>query len=524
MEASGLVWTYPRPEPPIFSEGGAESYDRRLTSGIQWGDPAQRLKEAFLRARAPVWPSLELLPARHAKGKAVADLIGFRDALRLIEESIRRRPPMVDVSVIAIFLDMAFAEEWLGDVPGAIAAYDQAIQCCKNVVGKFPVPDQVESFLATLYLNKAKTLNSVNDLAGADALLTEAVRLSESVSMRRPEELGQFAAACNNKGEVLRHLGKAEASLEWYDRSIDIRKKLLASDPKSVALGLAQAYLNKAEALKSAGTFPPALEAYDAALDLIGSAAAYQRSATLLGKADTLRIMGQIRRAVECCEEALTIRQRLAASGSDWALGAALAQVYMFLGTLLQSVTGTRRLAPEWYGKAVAIYDRLVREQGKSDLAFDLFHAYARLAAGLQVAGEKGEREAYDQAFALLGRFPDFHKQGSDRISAVATTCFNRGLFAERDGDFEDALRFYDRALSVWSVTDPSRESEIRGDVARTRLYRAHLLHQLRPGLDSKQEIRESLEVLRAEADRTGAAEWISILELAEREQWLVGE
>jgi tetratricopeptide (TPR) repeat protein len=517
---------YPRREPPISPQGETEGYARELTSGIRWGDPAQRLQQAFRAAGSRVWPRIEQLRVRHAKAKAVADLIGFRDALRFIEESIRPRPPMVDVSAIAILLDMAFAEEWLGDIPGAIAAYDQAIAWCKNLLGKFPVLDQIESFLATMYLNKAKTLNSINDLAAADVLLTEAIRLSEIVAERRPEELDQLAAACNNKGEILCRLGRPEASLHYYDRAIEIRKKLLAANPKSATGGLAQSYLNKAEALKSADTFPAALEAYDAALELIGTAGTYQRSAVLLGKADALRILGQIRRAVECCEEALAIRQRLAAAaGTDSALGAALAETYRFLGMLLGSTTGTRAMAPEWFRKAVTIYEGLVREQGRSDLAFDLFAAYTRLAGSLQMArGGSGERQIYDEAFAFLDRFPDLHKQGSDRIGTVATAYFNRGLAAERDGDFEEAIRFYDRALSVWDLTDPEGKNEIRGDVARTRLYRAELLYRIQPGPEWKEEIRKSLQILRAEADRTGRPEWISILELAEREHWLQGE
>jgi tetratricopeptide (TPR) repeat protein len=166
-----------------------------------------------------------------------------------------------------------------------------------------------------------------------------------------------------------------------------------------------------------------------------------------------------------------------------------------------------------------------VRDEGKSNLAFDLFAAYSRLAAGLQMTGaRRDERQVYDEAFALLDRFPDLHKQGSDRIGTVANACFNRGLLAERDGDLEEAVRFYDRALSIWSAMDPPGKNEIRGDVARTRLYRAHLLHQIRPSPESEEEIRENLKILRTETDRTGTAEWISILELAERERWLQGE
>jgi hypothetical protein len=139
-------------------------------------------------------------------------------------------------------------------------------------------------------------------------------------------------------------------------------------------------------------------------------------------------------------------------------------------------------------------------------------------------SADLGERQTYDDAFALLARFPDLHKQGSDRIGTVATACFNRGLLAERDGDFEEAVRFYDRALGVWDLMDPAGRNEIRGNVARTQFYRAKLLHRLQPSREWKEEIRKSLEVLRAEADRTGRAEWISILELAEREHWLQGE
>jgi len=512
---------YPRQEPQISAQGELENYARRLTSGIQWGDPARKLQEAFVLSGSRVWPRMEQLRARHAKAKAVADLIGFRDALGFIEESIRPpRPPMVEVRLIGIFLDMAVAEEWLGDVSGALAAYDRAIAWCKNLLGNFPVPDQIESFLGTMYLNKAKTLNSVNELTEADALITEAIRLSEIVATRRPEELDHLAAACNNKGEILRRLGKPEASLQYYDRAIDIRKKLLASNPNSVTGGLAQTYLNKAEALKSVDSFPAALEAYDAALDLIGLVPNYQRSAVLFGKADALRIMGEIQRALDCCEEALAIRQRLAASGTDSALSAALAEAYLLMGTLVGGVTGTQE-----FRKAVVIYEGLVRDQGRSDLAFDLFTAYTRLAGSLQMAGGGlGERETYDAAFALLERFPNLHKQGSDRIGKVATACLNRGLLAERDGDFEEAVRFYDRALAVWDLTDPAGKNEIRGDVARTRLYRAELLYRLQPSPELKEEIRASLGILRAEADRTGRAEWISILELAKREHWLQGE
>jgi len=513
---------YAQQEPRISAQGETENYARRLTSGIRWGDPARKLQQAFLLSGSRVWPRMERLRARHAKAKAVADLIGFRDALGFIEEAFRPpRPPIVEVSLIGILLDMAFAEEWLGDVSGAIAAYDQGIAWCKNLLGKFPEPDQIESFLSTMYLNKAKTLTSVSRLAEADALLTEAVRLSGIVAERRPEELEQLAAAYNNRGEILRRLGKREASLESYDRAIDSRKKLLTANPNFATAGLAQTYLNKAEVLKSAGGFPAALEAYDAALALIGRVPNYQRSAVLFGKADALRIMGEIQRALESSEEAVGIRRYLAASGPDPALDAALAEAYLLLG----SIMATRAPAPEWFGEAVAIYERLVRDEGRADLAFSLFTAYTRLAGSLQMAGAgQGEHETYDRAFALLDRFPDFHKQGSDRIGTVAMACFNRGLLAERDGDFEEAVRFYDRALGVWDLTDPAGKNEICGNVARTQLYRAKLLDRLQPSAELKEAIRKSLGVLRAEADRTGRADWISILELAKREHWLQGE
>ena len=519
---------YDRAEPPIVSDGKIQSYSRWLTSGIRWADPAQRVKEAFFRAGSRVWPHIDFLSARHPKGKAVSDLVGFRDALQMIERAMSHRPAMVEVSVIEIYLDIAFAEEWLGDLPGAFAAYDKAIEYCQSVAGKFPDPDQVQSFLSTLYMNKAKALNSVNDLTGADALLTKAIQISEVVAARHPEELNELdhlAAAYNGKGEVLRRLGHPEDSMEWYDRAINIRIKLLGSDPGSVAPGLTQVYLNKAELLKSIGPVALALKNYDAALELIGSAASYQRSAVLFGKADALRTIGQTKSAVQCCEEAIAIRQRLVATDTNWALAAALAQGYLLLATLMQTVPGTQALAPQWCRKAVAIYEKLIREHGKSDLKFELFAAYTRLATSLQLADESpADREAYDQAFAFGGSFSTSEKRVSEYLGTLATAYFNRALLAERDDDFENGLDFYDRSLKTFDTMTSAGKQPDSGAFARTRLYRAHLLHKRQPSVELKNEMRESLKILEAEANRTAEIEWISVLQLVKREHWLGGE
>jgi tetratricopeptide (TPR) repeat protein len=523
---------YPRPQPAISKDDERQAYDRRLMSGIRWSDPAQTVRQLAQASGRPLHLNVQLPAARRARGQAVADLIAFTEAVTLVGPTLRQAPLVLAFGIVRLFLEKAFNHEWLGDIPGALGAYDAGIRHCLHIIASASVPvpavDQAQSHLATLYINKAKTLADSHDLEGSDALLTQAIQLSEIVTTRHPEERDQLAAAYNNKGEALRRLGKAEASLGSYDKAIHIRRQLLRSEPAATMAGLGQTYLNKAEVLKFLGKLTPALETYDEALRVLGEVtslhvgpASHLLSAILLGRVEALRILGRMSEATGDADRAIAIRERNAAASANASLRAALAEAYLSKGALLQSQPATIRAAVELYRQGVDVYQRLVKEQGGPELVSELFVAYARLAGALQLSGESGARDLYDRALELWDRMSDPQRLAPQGLDAAANAYFNRALLAERERDAAGALRFYDLALAAWNAQPVSRADEIRGDLARARLFRAHLLYGLTRADDAWEGMRQNLTILEQEAERTADASWRAVVDLAHRERWL---
>lgn len=131
---------YHRKKPEIKSGQGSEdiTHDRRTTYGTKWDDPRVWLAEA-LKLSGRDQSELEALLKEQKgsrKAQALLDLEVYERALSLYSNLIEQGRKELQTSLAFLLVHKALVHENVGDVPGAIAMYDKAIQIYERLVNR----------------------------------------------------------------------------------------------------------------------------------------------------------------------------------------------------------------------------------------------------------------------------------------------------------------------------------------------------------------------------------------------------
>lgn len=227
--------------------------------------------------------------------------------------------------------------------------------------------------------------------------------------------LATLLASCHNtRGMFSRSLGMAEQALVHYDSAIALREKLIReSDDWEFQRDLATSYMNKANVLQSLKRPDDALEFYNRSLKIRERLLADGRDEVMpslalasQNKAALLMSHGRFGEGQELCRRAVDLYEALLASGkAGYAadLGRSLrmlGQAHMELGDLGDALAALDR--------AVEVADRLVFQEGRRELLADLAAARSLRGEILWQNGSKSQgRREVEQALALLEREPE---------------------------------------------------------------------------------------------------------------------
>ena len=166
----------------------------------------------------------------------------------------------------------------LGDTAGALASARKAVTAGERLVAR-DTSGLNQRALASAYASEADILYSMNDLPRADENYRKAVTLAEAATRKLPQDLAarrQLGGALRNWGDLagaegISNLGKPEAALARYRRSLDIATELVKEYPGSAPAkkDLYNSRLSLAEAESTAGQRAAAEEQTRAALIMI---------------------------------------------------------------------------------------------------------------------------------------------------------------------------------------------------------------------------------------------------------------
>jgi eukaryotic-like serine/threonine-protein kinase len=172
----------------------------------------------------------------------------------------------------------------LGDTPGALASYREALRLAQDVVGRDPRDPAAALYLARAHRSIGEVLPVLGDAAGAVPHLRKSVEALESIppqSRDLPARL-ELAAGYEMLGDVLGHngienLGDFKAAREAYESSLAMDEAVARERPDNqrARRGVAVLRLKLGDMQLEAGEIEQAAANYDAAVndfDRLGAA------------------------------------------------------------------------------------------------------------------------------------------------------------------------------------------------------------------------------------------------------------
>jgi serine/threonine protein kinase/uncharacterized tellurite resistance protein B-like protein len=596
---------YFRELPPLPDPDGtaALTHDRRF-GNVQWQDPKKFLRAALTADGRDPGQTDSFLPAPAGSRRAqvIADLIGYEEAVRIFQRLIKAGGKEQTTQFANLCAHKALVHESVDDSPGALALYDQAIALYERLVHQEGRWDLAKD-LASTYQNKARALRQLGELRAALALYDQAIALYERLV--HPEgrwelanvlagtyenkaaaqaDLGELRAALalydqaialydrlvheegrwdllandlartyQNKANGLRQLGELRAALALYDQAIAVRERLVQGGRWDLAKDLARTYQNKAIALQQLGDPRAALALYDQAIALDKRLVhqegrwdlAKDLARTYQNKAIALQQLGDPRAAVglkdlafslderlvhgsrrekawsysatvahssavALYDQAIGIYERLLAQEERWDLANDLAKMYQNKAVALKDL-GELRAAVALYDQAIAIHERLVDQEGRWDLANDLARAYENKAIALAALGERRPALAlYDQAIALYERL--VHQEGRWDLARAYQ---NKANALMQLGEGREALALYNQAIALRERLVSEGRENLGGDLAWAKALRAFALLRLGELERARPEAREAMATLQAEVARTQRADLKGVVDWA---------
>ncbi|MFI2506576.1 protein kinase [Streptomyces sp. NPDC018972] len=336
------------PPPALPRPSLKGGFERRLLGGAAWQDPRELLGAAYEAAGRDPGEAVRFWPSGHGSraSQAMEDLRTLTEAARALD-TVRDPDESVRLLRARVTAESGRVRHSLNDLPGAVDAYRSSARALEGLTG----PDQ--EYGLSLRLAVLHSLSIVLRLSGSagesvvicDQVLDEAAALSDPVEAARVRgmALGTKANAIDDPHE----------QLPLLERTIDAMT--VAGEDEGLALALA----GRAAALEKTGRADEAAAAWERADALLEAAAAP-------GRAD-----------LDAVRAALRLNRAVTAHG--------------------------RRDAAAHARAAVELYEPLVNERGRHDVAGDMGRALLLSALGDEHAGRPQEAlAAYRSARSLL--------------------------------------------------------------------------------------------------------------------------
>jgi serine/threonine protein kinase len=411
---------YVRHAPITPTRGGhrAPSHDRRTHEGLQWTDPIVWLRHAFQAdGRNPSEAEAFAKPKPGSRqAQAIADMTAYEQAFRIFERLLPERWSELADTFARLFLEKAFVHENAGDLEGAFACNNRAIEVYERLLHK-DEQQELACNLADAYLNNGSVASNLGDIEGAIALYDRAILLQERLLSEGYTGLANgLAKAYMNKAIASKALGNLQGAVELHEHATELLEQLVNEEgQREFADDLANCYMNQAIAIRRLGDNRRAISFYDRAIELYVRQTregdrwepANLLAAAYMNKANALCVLRDYNGALALYDRAIEIRERLVFHDGKRELSNDLANAYQNKAGVVSSL-GDKRGSSALYCRAMEIRERLVQHEGKRELLGDIGWvkaAYAKVLFELE-DDDEGFRQAYDARSILEQEAP----------------------------------------------------------------------------------------------------------------------
>jgi serine/threonine protein kinase len=381
---------------------------KRQLDGASWTDPYRVFNHIYaVRGQRPADRNEMAASDESAQAKALADLRAYDSAYELLRYDSNARTDANRRMLASVCVNKALVHLFFSDIPGALSCYDIAICEYESIMASNTAFD-IATLLAHAIFGKANTLQGNGQLQNAGYCYQKAIALLESIVPK--EQCDALLGLCYmHKGvnEELRHQ-YAEAELS-YTKAMNLLKVVAQNEPTTEKLNiLGSAYVNVAIFLKKQDRPKESLDLLDRAVKLYRSFMHYGPSLWILeGLSTALNEMaaslcdaGNWRAALELNTEAITILEQYQKLFPRQ-LRLSLARCYLWKADTVSKI-GSISAAIDYHRKGVAILEKLVAVEGRTDLAEALALALRNMANDLADSEECLEALTwYEKASAL---------------------------------------------------------------------------------------------------------------------------
>ena len=371
---------YTRPK-PMVPETAIRNipHDRQAISGRSWDDPAFWLRKACEISGQPASKFDDIIPERKGsrKAQAVADLEVYETAQKLIESILAKTGETPGKCLAQLVIQKAKIQESIGDLPGAVASYDQAVSVYSKLfsdTGELDISNELAGALA----KKALVILYQEQPQEALILIDEAIRIRESlVNENKRDDFSNFLASTYiNKAAVLFRLNRMDECILYYDRVIAIRERLVYDENQTqLADYLARVYINKSSALTRMDNLTAAKDFQEKAMKLFEKlvqedgrnelkqdlAIAYMNAAICQGR------LNEYSKAITQYHQALEILEHLIHQQDRLELLPKLIMVYNNQSIALRE-TGANNEALQVCQNARKLLTKLIQKEGQTEL------------------------------------------------------------------------------------------------------------------------------------------------------------
>jgi serine/threonine protein kinase len=431
-----LTKNYARPVPAASTQGSKTDlvHDRWNNTGSQWAEPQAWLDQLPWKDRNKVNQAKSRLPARTGsrRSQAIADLLAYEDVRRIyaLASSLR----WVKGEVGNLLIHKGLVHQALNDMPGALLACDQAMDIFRSL--------GLEQFVARALENKGVVFLELRQPSEAMEYLDKCIKIRERlVSQGRVDLRNQLATAYYNQASTFAQLRMWDTALILSDKCIEIRREIIEEADaiaitKEMKREFAIAYMQRAQmnfqdanesekngsmtwvqahncrmltvpfieiAIQILEPFVPPLADSDGRIMRLESDGRYGDFPDLLAEAYTFKagLLGKVGdpRALEAHDLAILHFQRVVNRQQKHEQAHRLAIAYENKAIFLDDPQGALAL----FNRALAIWNQLIRGEGKQQFVGDWARARLRRAKSLSETGDRKQAitDARD-AFAVL--------------------------------------------------------------------------------------------------------------------------
>ncbi len=273
----------------------------------------------------------------------------------------------------------------------------------------------------------------------------------------------QFASFLDNKGRILKHIGKMRWALEFFEKFLKIREELLAHEPykndfrRNLTVSLnnvGQIYQSMGEGQKALGFFEKQKNTLEELVALEPDSTDFKTELSLsfnnLGL--IYQNMGEGQKALEFFEKSLKVMEELVAlepGRTDFRKDLAASQ--SFIGKIYKDM-GERQKALDFFEKSLKVRGELVAlEPDRTDFRRDLSVSFNDVGWIYQDMGEGHKAlDFFEKDLKVMEELVAIEPGRTDFRSDLSVSFSNMGNTNKAMGEVQKALEFFEQALKVF--------------------------------------------------------------------------